>query len=291
MHDTDRVVRQPSAVQFVDLTPTTVPSWSPPPVARLARGTMLPPVARPIDLDGAATTRFERPEIEPEVAPEKARPRRATPRLSLEEALALGVREIATPRRWGTLVRVGLDGQERSVAEPRRALPRRAPTIRPYVEAALLATVSIAFAIAIGLWARPASAPAPAPAPAPVLAPAPSVVTITPLEPEPVEIEMPALAAPAPAAKPIAKRPALPVGMTGGEGVVMISAKPPCRILVDGKDTGLRTPVRELRLTAGEHEITLVNDEYAIEDRTTITVNAGAPARLVRDLTAKLPKP
>jgi len=79
--------------------------------------------------------------------------------------------------------------------------------------------------------------------------------------------------------------------MTGGEGVVMINAKPPCRILVDGKDTGLRTPVRELRLTAGEHEITLVNDEYGIEDRSTITVNAGAPARLVRDLTAKLPKP
>jgi hypothetical protein len=290
MHDTDRVFRQPSAVQFIDLTPTTVPMWSPPPVARLARGTMLPPVARPLDLDGAPTTRFERPELE--VEPEKPRPRRATPKLSLEEALALGVRELATPRRWGTLVRVGLDGTERAVAEPPRPRPRPAPNFAPVVEATLVGIVSIVLAIAIGFWSRPAADPEPGPASAPAPAPAP-VVTITPLEPEPAEIEMPALAAPAPAAKPpIAKKPqALPVGMTGGEGVVMINAKPPCRILVDGKDTGLQTPVRELRLTAGEHEITLVNDEYGIEDRSTITVNAGAPARLVRDLTAKLPKP
>jgi hypothetical protein len=288
MHDTDRVVRQPSALQFIDLTPTTVPSWSPPPVARLARGTMLPPVARPVDLD-AKTTKFERFEPEDEAEVAKPRARRATAKLSLEEAMALGVRELATPRRWGTLVRVGLDGQERSVAEPRRPRPRPAPAV-PVVEAALLAAISIVVAIAIGVWARPDTrAPAPAPALAPPRAPAP-VVTITPLEPEPAEIEMPALAAPV--AKPIAKKPAsLPVGMTGGEGVVAINAKPPCRILVDGKDTGLRTPIRELRLTAGEHEITLVNDEYGIEDRNTITVNAGAPARLVRDLTAKLPNP
>lgn len=104
------------------------------------------------------------------------------------------------------------------------------------------------------------------------------------------EIEMPVLAVPDP--KPAPKRPApLPVGMTGGEGTVMISAKPPCRILVDGRDTGLTTPTRDLRLPAGEHEITLVNDEYGIEDRSTISVNAGAPAKLVRDLTAKLPAP
>lgn len=295
MHDTDRVVRQPSALQFIDLTPTTVPSWSPPPVARLARGTMLPPVARPVDLDGAATTKFERFAPEPQV--EKPKARRATPKLSLEEAMALGVRELATPRRWGTLVRVGLDGQERSVAEPRRRRPRPALPAVPVVEAALLAAFSIVVALAIGVWARPDASSAPAPAPAVAPAPAPSVVTITPLEPEPAEpaeIEMPALAAPAraPIAKPVARKPtSLPLGMTGGEGIVMINAKPPCRILVDGKDTGLRTPVRELRLTAGEHEITLVNDEYGIEDRSAITVNAGAPARLVRDLTAKLPKP
>lgn len=286
MHDTDRVVRQPSALQYIDLTPTTIPSWSPPPVARLARGTVLPPVARPLDLEGAATTRFERVERE---APKT---RRATPKLSLEEAMALGVREVAMPRRWGIVLAVGLDGE--LVSPPRKAAPAAA---LPVLQLAGLAVIMVVFAFALGLWARGSATPeskgvaeAPPPAPAPV-------VTITPLEPpavEPAEIEMPAIAAPAPAPapKPVAKKPApAPLGMTGGEGTVMVSSKPPCRILVDGRDTGLRTPVRDLRLPAGDHEITLVNDEYGIEDRSTITVNAGAPARLVRDLTAKLPAP
>jgi hypothetical protein len=280
MHDTDRVTRQSGPLPFVDLTPTTAPSWNLP-VPRLARGTLLPPVARP-DLEVAATTRFERVEL---LAP-VARSRRATPKLSLDEALALGVRERAPARRWGRVLAVGFDGELLARPAPVRPLPS------PRIPLALLAAAVPILAIALwssshaGATHRPDVRRAEPARRSQVVAPAPSVVTITPIE-EPaedeVEIEMPALARPAER-----KRTPAPVAMTGGEGVVMIGAKPPCRIFVDGKDTGLVTPTRDLVLPAGEHEITLVNDEHGIEDRSTITVRAGAPARLVRDLTAKL---
>ncbi len=73
-----------------------------------------------------------------------------------------------------------------------------------------------------------------------------------------------------------------------GEGTLAIQAKPPCRILVDNVDTGRTTPQRSLRLSAGTHRITLVNDEYGIRDSFRVKIRAGQVSRQIRDLTDQI---
>jgi hypothetical protein len=51
------------------------------------------------------------------------------------------------------------------------------------------------------------------------------------------------------------------------------STSPGARILVDGAETGLRTPAR-LELQMGEHEVRLVRRGFGTENRN-VTVNQG----------------
>ncbi len=101
-----------------------------------------------------------------------------------------------------------------------------------------------------------------------------------------------------PAARPPVTRPGLaagepnpaaPAAPNGGEGTLQVSAKPPCEITIDGKPTGLSTPQREILLSVGAHRITLVNQEYGINETFTVEVKADAPAKLVRDFSDRLP--
>lgn len=183
MHDTDRVIRQavpppiPLRRDFIDLTPTTQPSWATPPPTRLARGTSLPPIAR-----------------------EAPRTRRAVPKVSLE-AIGLPWRVVALPRRWGDVVIVGLDGVP--LARPRRARRARpADARRPTSTVAPLATIAALAGAAVVLVALLVRGPTPtAAAPRAAAQPAAVEPTITPL-PRPTitplrEID-PALAAPPP---------------------------------------------------------------------------------------------
>src|SRR6185436_12582244 len=55
-----------------------------------------------------------------------------------------------------------------------------------------------------------------------------------------------------------------------GEGTLMISSKPPCEIMIDGKPTGLTTPQRAITLPAGTHKIMLINREQDL--RKTLSV-------------------
>lgn len=71
-------------------------------------------------------------------------------------------------------------------------------------------------------------------------------------------------------------------------GVLMISSKPPCRIFIDGKDTGLVTPQRRVEVPAGRRTITLVNAELGIKHSSDVVVSAGRRAKFVRDLTTSL---
>ncbi len=69
-----------------------------------------------------------------------------------------------------------------------------------------------------------------------------------------------------------------------GNGVLMISSKPPCAIFVDGKATGLTTPQRSLTLPAGNHQITLVNSEQKIKKTVGVQITTDHTTKLTRDL-------
>jgi hypothetical protein len=75
--------------------------------------------------------------------------------------------------------------------------------------------------------------------------------------------------------------PAAPVA--DGPGVLMLSSKPPCEILVDGKSTGLTTPQPSLEVPAGRHKITFLNSELGIKETFTVIVKAGEPTKLIKD--------
>jgi hypothetical protein len=103
--------------------------------------------------------------------------------------------------------------------------------------------------------------------------------------------------APAPrpraAAAPAAKRTTAavadePDSVDPDMGVLMVGAKPPCRIYVDGRDTRLTTPQRSIVLSPGKHEVTLVNREFNINQRFTVGIGAGKTTRLIKDMSKQL---
>lgn len=88
--------------------------------------------------------------------------------------------------------------------------------------------------------------------------------------------------------KVAAKEKAKPEARADGKGTLMLAAKPPCDIIIDGKKTGLTTPQRDLDLSAGKHKITLINKEHGIKEAFSVTVKAGQSTRVVKDLTRKM---
>lgn len=84
-------------------------------------------------------------------------------------------------------------------------------------------------------------------------------------------------------AAPVEKKSAEPAG----EGTLMVSSKPPCEIVVDGKPTGLTTPQRSLPLSAGKHQITFVNDAEGIKKTVSVTITADQSTKLIQDLMKK----
>jgi len=72
---------------------------------------------------------------------------------------------------------------------------------------------------------------------------------------------------------------------SGGNGMLMVSAKPPCEILIDGKSTGLATPQRAISLPPGAHAITLVNSQNGIKKTIAVKVEAKKSTKLIKDFT------
>ena len=72
---------------------------------------------------------------------------------------------------------------------------------------------------------------------------------------------------------------------SGGNGMLMVSAKPPCDILIDGKSTGLATPQRAISLSPGAHAITLVNSQNGIKKTIAVKVEAKKSTKLIKDFT------
>jgi hypothetical protein len=72
-----------------------------------------------------------------------------------------------------------------------------------------------------------------------------------------------------------------------GEGTLMVSSKPPCEIVIDGKPTGMMTPQRAIALAAGTHKITFVNDAEGIKKTVSVSITADQSTKLIQDLMKK----
>lgn len=66
-----------------------------------------------------------------------------------------------------------------------------------------------------------------------------------------------------------------------GEGILLISTVPWSRVIIDGTDTGRDTPVRALRVRAGDHLIVLRTPEGDEHD-VNVSVTAGRTVRIIR---------
>jgi hypothetical protein len=75
-----------------------------------------------------------------------------------------------------------------------------------------------------------------------------------------------------------------------GTGTLMLGSKPSCEIYVDGATTGLYTPQPSLKLRAGPHKITLINNEFGIRDSFNVEISPDKPTKMIKDYSDKLPK-
>jgi serine/threonine protein kinase len=73
-----------------------------------------------------------------------------------------------------------------------------------------------------------------------------------------------------------------------GDGTLMIGSKPPCQIFVDGSDTGLTTPQRSMKLSAGKHRITLINNDNSIKESFAVDIKADETTKAIKDYSAKM---
>ena len=83
----------------------------------------------------------------------------------------------------------------------------------------------------------------------------------------------------------VAAAPTKQVAMAETTGVLMVSAKPPCEIVIDGKPTKLTTPQRSIALAPGAHAVTLINATIGIRKTIAIKVDAKKPTKLIQDFT------
>ena len=73
-------------------------------------------------------------------------------------------------------------------------------------------------------------------------------------------------------------------------GTLSLGSKPPCRIFIDGRDIGQKTPKVGIKLKPGRHRITLVNNEFNIKESFVIRVKPGEKLKETRDLTDRINK-
>ena len=73
-------------------------------------------------------------------------------------------------------------------------------------------------------------------------------------------------------------------------GMLGLSSKPPCKIFIDGRDTGQKTPQVGIKLKAGKHRVTLVNNEFGIKESFTVKITAGETEKAFKDLMDQVPE-
>ncbi len=109
----------------------------------------------------------------------------------------------------------------------------------------------------------------------------PPVVVAPPVKPP---VEKP------PIEKPPIEKPPVVVEKPKGTGTLTLGSKPPCEIYVDGAPTGLHTPQPKMSLPAGKHRITLINNEFGINERFVVDIKPDAVEKVIKDFSDKLPK-
>jgi hypothetical protein len=96
----------------------------------------------------------------------------------------------------------------------------------------------------------------------------------------------------APLADPFASPPAtahaakptrVATAPTSGQGTLMISTKPPCSIVVDGKPTSLMTPQRAFTLPAGNHTLSFVDPQKKVRGKVAVHVEPQRTTKIIRD--------
>jgi hypothetical protein len=71
-------------------------------------------------------------------------------------------------------------------------------------------------------------------------------------------------------------------------GTLLLASKPPCKIFINGRDTGKTTPQRKLELPTGTHRITLVNNEHGIKDTFSVKIKANTPTKSIKNFTSQI---
>lgn len=66
-------------------------------------------------------------------------------------------------------------------------------------------------------------------------------------------------------------------------GTLLLGAKPACQIFIDGRDTGKKTPQRNLSLAVGQHRITLLNNEFGIKESFTVKIKSGEATKSIKN--------
>lgn len=83
-------------------------------------------------------------------------------------------------------------------------------------------------------------------------------------------------------------KPKPPVVDSNATGTLLLSAKPPCNIFIDGRDTGKRTPQRNIKLPVGKHRITLLNNELGIKESFNVKITADKATKALKDYTGQI---
>ena len=79
-------------------------------------------------------------------------------------------------------------------------------------------------------------------------------------------------------------------GDEDGYGMLGLGSKPPCKIFIDGRDTGQKTPQVGIKLKAGKHRVTLVNNEFGIKESFTVKITSGQTEKAFKDLMDQVPE-
>ncbi len=101
-------------------------------------------------------------------------------------------------------------------------------------------------------------------------------------DPEPKEELAPVKA---PAVRP---EPPVKEAPKGNEpGFLVANTQPWAKVLIDGKDTGSKTPQKKIKLTPGIHAVTVTSADKAVSENFTVEIKSGATVTEARDLKPK----
>jgi hypothetical protein len=71
-------------------------------------------------------------------------------------------------------------------------------------------------------------------------------------------------------------------------GYLALGSKPPCKIFINGRDTGMRTPKKGIKLSAGRHRITLVNNAHGIKERFNVVIKPGQTVKRIKNMADRI---